>query len=375
MKVSLNQAIYYRNSLKYQNQIPQRMMVQENPLVEPVASPTVPLAYYTNVSFHANPDVEFLLKQAGKLKCAYSGRDMVAPQVAKNIYQSLKKRPNAQSAINLLVHYQDYMHDVESIVFDIFQDAKYKGKKDFQDILLEHQPEALEKLEESQTSIIRSVDKHIAKMSEPIAEQVRKVQSDLLEAIKNKTFKRTDALKAIKKIKVSEEDKDAIVKTYQAFYKLPKSTNNINAFIVKYAKEPHYNIAKRLISTAVATIEHVQPSSRMGSDDLSNFLLVSAEFNNNRHSMPLSEYIMLNEDIDIKRNLQKYIEDVISEVHNRKSSFSNYSWYPDKIEQTIATETAGAVHLDTTSLRITKAQQKENNSHNRLSEKYKVTKK
>ena len=52
---------------------------------------------------------------------------------------------------------------------------------------------------------------------------------------------------------------------------------------------------------------------------LSNFILVSAAFNNNRHSMPLSEYIMLNDDIDIRKNLQRYIEDVISEVQNRKS--------------------------------------------------------
>ena len=37
-------------------------------------------------------------------------------------------------------------------------------------------------------------------------------------------------------------------------------------------------------------------------------ILVSARFNNERHSMPLDEYIMLNQDIDMRRHLQKYID-------------------------------------------------------------------
>ena len=370
MKVNFNQAIYYRNSLKYNNQNSQRVMVQENPSSEPLERPSAPLAYYSNVSFHANPDMEFLLKQANRLKCAYSGREMIAPQVAKNVYQSLKKRPNAQSAINLLIHYQQYMHDVESIIFDIFKETPYKGKKDFQDILNEHKADALVRLEEKQLAIINSVDKYIEKMSDPIAQQVRKIQENAKKHIQEKTFNRKSPLRAIKEIRAKDKDLDAVIRVYQTWYKLPTSSKDLDAFIVKYSKEPHENIAKRLISTSVATIEHVQPSSRAGSDSLSNFILVSAEFNNNRHSMPLSEYIMLNDEIDIKKNLQRYIEDVISEVQDRKSPFSEYSWYPDRIEETIATETAGTVHLNTSGLKLTKAQVRGNNYHNKLTEKF-----
>lgn len=86
--------------------------------------------------------------------------------------------------------------------------------------------------------------------------------------------------------------------------------------------------------------------------------------------MPLSEYIMLNDDVDIRKNLQKYIEDVISEVQDKKSPFSNYSWYPDRIEETIALETAGTIHLNTTGLKITKAQKRENASPHKLTEKF-----
>ena len=364
MKVSLNQAVYYRNS-NYNNQNSTRIMVQENPLSEPLSAPVMSYANFPNISFHANPDMEFLLKQADKLKCAYSGRDMISPHVARNIYQGLLKRPNAQSAINLLNHYQKFMHDIETEIFDLFRDASYKGKKTFQDILIELKPEALERLEEKQIKIINSADKYIAKMSDPIAEQVREIKDQALENIKNETFNRKTPLRAIKKIHATGKDLEAVIKVYQAWYKLPSSTKDIDAFIVKYAKEPHYNIAKRLISTAVATVEHVQPSSRSGDDKLGNFLLVSAEFNNNRHSMPLS-------DVDIKSNLQRYIEDVISEVHDKRSPFSDYSWYPSKIEETIATETAGEVHLDTAKLRISKAQKRENNLSEKLSKKYNV---
>lgn len=375
MKVSLNQAIYYRNN-RYNNSSSYKSMIQESSVREEnTVAPILSLANFKNVTFQGNQHMEFLLKQSKKLKCAYSGKEMLPPQDAKNIYQSLKKRPNAQSAINLLIHYQKYMHDVETQIFEIFKDTTHKGKKNFQDILIELKPDALARLEEKQLSIISSIDKHTKNLSEPIAKQIDEIKSKAIKSIEDETFNRKDILKEIKKINTKGKDLNEIIKIYQILYKLPKSTKNTDAFIVKYAKESHESIAKRLISTAVATIEHVKPSSRSGEDNLGNFLLVSAEFNNNRHSMPLSEYIMLNDDIDIKKNLQRYIEDVISEVQDKRSPFASYSWYPDKIEESIASETAGTVHLNTESLKITKTQRKENEAYNKLGKKYTIKKK
>ena len=88
--------------------------------------------------------------------------------------------------------------------------------------------------------------------------------------------------------------------------------------------------------------------------------------------MPLSEYIMLNEEVDIAKNLQKYMNDVIREVNNPKSKFAQRSYYPESIKRAVEAETDGKVILNTEGLRISKAQQRQNNATDRLSQRYVV---
>ena len=331
------------------------------------------LVNFPNISFKMNSDAGFLLSQAGRLKCAYSGRDMIPLMEAKNIYAKLLKRPNAQSAINFLVHYADYMHEVEGYIFDLFQDAPHKAKKDFQTILQEHKPDALTRLKEKQITVLSSADKIIDTIGEPTAEKILKIKNQSIEQILNNgIFGRKAPLDLIKAIKAPQEDLAKVIKVYQAWYKLPASSKDMDAFIVKYSKEPHNNIAKRLISTAVGSIEHIRPQQRNGDDKLGNYLLVSAAFNNNRQSMPLSEYIMLNEEVDIAKNLQKYMNDVIREVNNPKSKFAQRSYYPESIKRAVEAETDNKVILNTEGLRISKAQQRQNNATDRLSQRYVV---
>ena len=159
-------------------------------------------------------------------------------------------------------------------------------------------------------------------MSEPVAEQVRKIRDESLLEVEQDIFGRKAPLEKIKNIKAKEDDLNKIIQVYQTWYKSPASGKDLDAFIVKYSKRSHDNIAKRLISSAVASIEHIKPSSRGGSDGLGNFLLVSAQFNNTRNSMPLAEYIMLNSEIDIPRHLQNYIDDVVHQTNNKKSPFN-----------------------------------------------------
>ena len=267
------------------------------------------------------------------------------------------------------------MHNIESVIFDTFKDAHHKTKRTFQDILLEYQPEALERLKEKQANVLRSADHIIDTMSEPIAEQVRAIRDEHLAKTEFESFSRKAPLEAIKSVKASGADLKKVIEVYRAWYKLPCSAKDVDAFIVKYSKHSHSDIAKRLISSAVATVEHVQPSARGGDDDLSNYLLVSAQFNNERDTMRLWEYIMLNDDIDIKKNLQKYLEDVMKEVANKKSKFADRSWYPQSISTTVERETKGSVKLNTDSLKLTKGQMRENSFPDKLSKKYTVIRK
>lgn len=361
------------NPVKQQNIVRYNDDTCNQPKESELAPKGIALASFHNVSFGMNSDMRFLLGNTKKLRCAYSRREMISPFEIKTIYAKLTKRPNAQSAVNFLTQYEGYMHEIEGYIFDLFKEAPHKGKRDFQDILIEHKPSALERLKEKQRLILTNTDKHIETLSEPVAEQVRTIRDTGIFRIDNGKFGRKMLLGALRDIKASEEDSKKIDKIYRAWYELPSSSKDMDAFIVQYAEQPHEAIARRLLSSAVATVEHVQPSSRGGDDDLSNFLLVSARFNNDRDSMPLDEYIDLNKGLGIEKNLQRYINDVIDEINNKKSDFSHKSWYPEAIKKTLARETSQKVDLDISNLRLTKEQSKQNSSPQRLSQRYIVS--
>ena len=374
MRIQFNQAIQgHKFNLKaYKAGLSSNNNLQSESL-EPksMSKPILSLANFPNVSFRArNADAEFLLSQTKRLKCGYSGKFMLEPKELEEIYQKLEKRLNAQTAINLLQNYERFMHKTELAIFNILKNSKYKGKRDFQDILLELQPVALEKLKEKQINVIKGADKYIAKMSEPVAELVKLIRDNALAKIEDNTFGRQPPLEMIKAVKAQGADLKNVIKVYQTWYKIPNSARDEDAFIVKYSRKSHLEIAKRLICTAMATIEHVVPSSRKKTDSLGNMILVSALFNNERHSMPLDEYIMLNSDVDIKQNLQQYIDLVIREVGRKNSEFSNRGGYPLDIKKVILKETSGKVDLDTDNLVLTKEQKKALDAPKKLLEKY-----
>lgn len=377
MKISFNQTEHINNisNIITTKRNEENLSAENKVFEEPSLVNSSHLAGVCNISFNARPDMNFLLEYADRFKCAYSGKPMISKPKAKEIYQKLEKRPNAQSAINLLQHLQGYMHDIESIIFDIFKDASHKNKRDFQDILQELAPKSLERLKIKQFEILNSTNRIIETLSEPVAQGVTAARDEALTKMEDGSFGRKIPLERIKSINAKGRDLQQVIKIYRKWYRLPASSNDLDAFIVQYSKAPHQQIAKRLISTAVASVEHVQPHSRGGGSSLSNLILVSAQFNNARSSMPLWEYIMLNPQIDFATNLQNYINDVIKEIHNKKSAFAQRCYYPEKIKKVIAKETNSIIQLDTNSLSLTKEQIREMSCLKKLGRVYTMVEK
>lgn len=376
MKILFNQTQKINNNYQQlSNIVPQRL---QNNTSEQTELPSVTSTYLStlpNVSFGSRPDMEFLLGYADRFKCAYTGRQMISKAKANEIFQKLEKRPNAQAAINLLQHMQGYMHDIESIVFDILKDASHKSKRNFQDILTELVPESLERLKTKQLEVLNSANKLIDTLSDPIREKVVAIRDEAITKIKDDTFERGLPLERIKGINAKGKDLNQIIKIYRKWYGLPASSNDLDAFIVKYSKKSHQQIAKRLISSAIVSVEHVKPHSRGGGSDLSNLILVSTQFNSTRSSMPLWEFMMLNPQINFEKNLQNYMNEVIKEVHNPKSPFSQRAYYPEKIKKAISDETNSKIVLDTEHLSLTRGQKREISHLKNLGKVYKIIEK
>ena len=79
--------------------------------------------------------------------------------------------------------------------------------------------------------------------------------------------------------------------------------------LVKYADRTQQEIAKRLVRTSLATIEHIKPNSEEGENNIANFMLTSAGANNLRSNMPLYKFI--NMFPNIPKYCQKHINQII----------------------------------------------------------------
>lgn len=372
MKVTLNQtnfnilspAVRKNNNSYGRNNTP----VNSDELAKPVMS----LVNFPNVSFKSSPAMEFMMEHGSDI-CAYTKTLMLRPQKYEFLLQKLQKRPNAQSAINLLQGYQNYMHEVESIVFDILCDASYKNKRGFDDILKDEAPEALIRLKEKQKNILTKADSLIEKLSEPIALQVQAIRDEALVKMDNDTFGRKCPLEKLKKIQGQGKDAGHLKKIYQIWYKLPSSSTDLDAFIVKNAKLDHYTIARHLLSPSVKTVDHITAQSRNGSDSLSNLVPVCSDINNKKGSLSTEDFIELETGVDIAKNLQYYIDETINRVHNPNDLFSKKPSYPIAVTKTIMEDSKGKIILSTGKLRLPESLTRQDEFFaDRLGQKYTV---
>lgn len=100
--------------------------------------------------------------------------------------------------------------------------------------------------------------------------------------------------------------------------KLPTAYNNIDAFVVKYAKRnyhdanPDQKIALRMLSNSMATIEHIEATKTNGETNPSNLALECACDNNRRGHKPILQQII--ENPQMIYNYQRYM-DRLCELH------------------------------------------------------------
>lgn len=94
--------------------------------------------------------------------------------------------------------------------------------------------------------------------------------------------------------------------------KLPTTNTSVNAFITKHQLSASDAIGYNLFRPSIATIEHIQPKSLGGPDNLSNYALACAYDNNRRSSDSLVEFI---KQFDIK-NQERYFDEIFNEVYS-----------------------------------------------------------
>ncbi len=307
----------------------QHKVYNENKCGTDFAAMLIPAAAYNSVMFRAQANSTMLLSQTDRLRCAYSRKPMISPYKLRTIFAKLGKKNTAQSAINFLKGYRDYMLDVETKVFDVFEEYGASGQINFQDILMEKRPEALTNLKNKQKEILNSTNDYILTFDENLAEEIFYLRDVALLKVEDGSFSRHGLLNQLKDFEVPRKYKNEIHEIYKKWYNLPRSYTDYDAFVVKYSKFSHEEIAQRLLNMSAATVEHIESYSKGGEDKLKNLALTCRLYNQDKGDMNLSEYEECNPDIGIKQNLIKYVNDVVREINNGNAFFIKNNSYPE----------------------------------------------
>lgn len=301
---------------------------------------------YNNLSFTAKSDARILLEHAEDLVCAYSGKKMLSPYTIREIYSKLRKKQNAQASIVFLQNYENYMHKAEKEVFDILKSALDKSHKDFSDILNQKVIDSRKRLKIKQIEILKSTDELIDNLSDDIKNNIISIKENAFSRIEDWGFSRKYTLRELRKVEAKGNDKKIINEIFKAWHKLPNSKTDADAFIIKYFSKDHYTIAKMLLSSSVATIEHIKPASKGGNNMLGNYLLVSSKYNSLRDSMPLNMFIETYPELKIEDNIQKYMNLLIRGINTKKIDLIRYDNYPQMIKENISKSTKGKIDIN-----------------------------
>lgn len=153
-------------------------------------------------------------------------------------------------------------------------------------------------------------------------------------------FKRKKFIEKLKRLKDCVADRNKLDKIIEYAEKLPTSTDNISAFFVKYSRRSSSEIASRLLTSALATTEHIHPQSKGGEDNTENYMVMCAKCNSQRSSMPYSEWMKFQP--NMSENFEIYLQEIIRRIESGELD-EQYASYPEEVCATVKKETDGVI--------------------------------
>lgn len=297
------------------------------------------------------------LKKLRNVPCPYFDVITISnPKVAR-ICKDLQRCTTVKEVVRYLKKYKNNLQKTERAIFERFEEAANSNPDmELQDLLKEWYNSALIKLKLEEFQVLNSIDRISLKLSPQtafaIGKKITKCKQIIFDNNPRNTFKRKTLLSSLYEVETKPEEKRSFRTLLDKANHLPTSTTSENAFIVKYANRPHYEIAKRLVIASAATIEHVKPESKGGKNELSNFMLASANANHARQNMPLTKFIKMFP--QIPQNCQKYIDFIIEKINH--GALSGNETYPYKIKETLSQESHKKIKLDLSKYKYTEEQ-------------------
>ena len=286
------------------------------------------------------------------LPCAYTGIRMIPRSDIDTLKHMQVLNRKSEAAMKYLKTYKDCLYDnsIEQRILTLLEkESKKNPELKLQELLKLKYDSAEKSLVSQQAKVLDSIilmSRNLPKADYIKIRKLAQVSFDKMLAqnpMPEDRFRRKDFIYALRDLNLSDEKmKEAMVHTAE---KLPKSSNSINAFIVKYS-QPYkfkYNqigklvkiprdseeIALRLLMPSVATDEHIYPkklyrieeAARQKGDkqaqELSDYkvtILTSAQINEIKEDMLIDDFIKKNNKFNVAENVQNHINKLIDIV-------------------------------------------------------------
>ncbi len=305
-----------------------------------------------------NPAMADLRKYANDFRCAYTGLRMISFNAYKFLLKlASKPHKTDKGIINQVGKYHEVMDGVELEIFKFYKHKLNSNKNlTIKDVTEEQFPKSYNNLKIKYLKIInklRSLTKEInnEKVQKRYNATLDGWEEDLLKGDYLSAINLNKYPQILQKMKYGTNSKSIKYLINETLQKLPSSTSDFDAFIVKSRDASKKQFINRLISPFIVTIEHVRAKRNGGhANSLSNCILVRSRENCGKSDTPLD--VMLAKHPDRIKHIKEYYQHVIEKINN--GGMKDYLWYPFEIKKTLETEARSKLLLDDSALKISK---------------------
>ena len=253
-----------------------------------------------NISFRT-PDIPMTRKELKtllnyRIPCLCCGMEMIHPDVYMNLINQKELCGASSVAVKILEPYEFVMHPVERQVFNMFKSmsAKYPNKN-FKELLQMKKDVHELALVKIQSVIFNKISFYRRILPKKVARSLRKLMirtNDIIfDPAPYKPFSRRIFIHKLKLITKNLENEKLKNEILEIARRLPRSSDEVCAFVIKNARKRSEVIALNLIHPSVGTFEHLLPKCMKGMNNSLNFALECSYCNNSRHHYPISEQI------------------------------------------------------------------------------------
>lgn len=281
-----------------------------------------------------------------KIPCLCCGREMLHPEIYNRLLQIKELSGPASLVIPILEPFSKIMFPVEKQVFNMLKElaAKYPDKN-FQELLMMKKASHELALVRIQSNIFNKINFYRRILPKKAARRLRNLMITTNDIIftptPKKPFSRRVFITKIKNIVRNIDNKKIKEEIIEIAKRLPRSSDEVCAFVVKNARKRPQVIALNLIHPAVGTFEHLLPKSMNGMNNSLNFALECTHCNNSRHHYPIE--IQIEENPLMPSNAQIHTDKLISLY---KKEMLGSKEYIENLKSVLKTLSSNIIDLD-----------------------------